>query len=70
MAAVQHPESLGGSVRMALRRVTQREPSPAEVTRGLDLISSLEKENDLAPEKARKYFFLVALNLNEFLYLD
>jgi hypothetical protein len=55
---------------MALLRVTQREPSQEEVNRGLDLISSLEKENDLSPEKARKYFFLVALNLNEFLYLD
>ena len=55
---------------MALRRVMQREPSQVEVTRGLELISSLETENGLAPEKARKYFFLVALNLNEFLYLD
>ena len=70
MAAEQHPESLEAQVRMALRRVTQREPSQEEVNRGLDLISSLEKENDLSPEKARKYFFLVALNLNEFLYLD
>jgi hypothetical protein len=70
MAAEQHPESLEAQVRMALRRVTQREPSQEEVNRGLDLIGSLEKENDLSPEKARKYFFLVALNLNEFLYLD
>jgi hypothetical protein len=70
MAAELHPDSLEAQVRMALRRVMQREPSQVEVTRGLELISSLEKENGLAPEKARKYFFLVALNLNEFLYLD
>jgi len=40
------------------------------VARGLKLVESLEKQDGLNPEQARKYFFLVALNLNEFLYLD
>lgn len=70
MAAEKHPDSLEAQVRMALNRVSQREPSAAEVARGLKLVESLEKQDGLNPEQARKYFFLVALNLNEFLYLD
>jgi hypothetical protein len=70
MVAEQHPESLEAQVRLALRRVTQREPSQEEVTRGLELIRTLQTENHLSPEQARRYFCLVALNLNEFVYLD
>jgi len=64
----------GGSaadrVKFALRRVTQREPSDAEIKRGLDLMDGLKKENQLNDHQALKYFCLVALNLNEFMYLD
>jgi len=70
MAAEKQPSSLEEQVRLALRRVGQREPSQAEVDRGLKLMESLEKQDGLNAEQARKYFFLVALNLNEFLYLD
>lgn len=70
MAAEAHPDSLDAQIRLALRRVNQREPSEDEVNRGLQLIEALQKQNGLNPEQARRYFFLVALNLNEFLYLD
>jgi len=57
-------------VRLALRRVTQREPSDAEIQRGLQLMDTLQKENGMTVDQSRKFFCLVALNLNEFLYLD
>jgi hypothetical protein len=70
LASEQHPNSLKEQVRMALSRVGQREPAQEEIDRGLDLIEKLQTEDGLSAEKARKYFFLVALNLNEFLYVD
>jgi mono/diheme cytochrome c family protein len=56
-------------VERALRLVTSRDPSAAEVRRGLDLITELEKRG-LKPDDALRSFCVVALNLNEFLYLD
>jgi Protein of unknown function (DUF1553) len=70
MVAKAHPESTEAQVRLALQRVCQRQPSADEVTRGLELIDTLQKENGLNVEQARKYFCLVSLNLNEFLYVD
>ena len=56
-------------VTRALRLVTTRPPTDAEVRRGLDLIASLEAGGASA-EAALRSFCLVALNMNEFLYLD
>ncbi len=57
-------------VRLALRRVTQREPAEAEISRGLQLMKALETEHGRTPEESLRDFCLTALNLNEFLYLD
>jgi len=57
-------------IRLALRRVWQREPTDGEVKRGLDLLAKLKKEHSQTDEAALKYFCLVALNLNEFIYLE
>jgi hypothetical protein len=57
-------------VRLALHRVTQRPPSEIAVTRGLDLMTSLENDHGLSSGESLRYFCLTALNLNEFLYLD
>jgi hypothetical protein len=70
MVAKQHPESLEAQVRLALRRVTQRNPSQEDVARGMELIKTLQSENQLSLDQARRYFCLVAMNLNEFVYLD
>lgn len=59
-----------GQVRLALQRVMQRQPTQQEVDRGLRLMESLKSEHKLSDAQARKYFCLVALNLNEFMYLD
>lgn len=63
-------DSVSDQVRLALSRVMQRQPTETEVQQGLSLMESLKTENKLNDEQARKYFCLVALNLNEMMYLD
>ena len=57
-------------VELGLQLVTQRNPSPAEVDRGVKLVTSLVEEDGATWEAAMRYFCLVTLNLNEFVYLD
>jgi hypothetical protein len=57
-------------VRFALHRVFQRDPTAAEVARGVNLIDSTVKRYGKSESEALKTFCLVALNLNEFVYLD
>jgi hypothetical protein len=63
-------EDTRAQVAAALRLATCRPPSDAEIARGVELIQSLREKDGTSPEVALKYFCLVALNLNEFLYLD
>jgi hypothetical protein len=60
----------GAQVRLGLRLATGREPSEAEVCRGVALIESLSARGGGGSDAARRAFALVVLNLNEFLYLD
>ena len=57
-------------VRVALSRVLQRPPTEKEVARGLELMESLRQDHRTGNDKALEMFCLVALNLNEFIYLD
>lgn len=59
-----------GQVALALWRILQREPKASEIERGVHLLRALEKEDGLSTEQALARFCLVALNLNEFIYLD
>ena len=61
---------VGRQVRLGLYLVTSRPPTEEDVRRGLDLIDALQKKDGAAPEAALKYFCLMAMNLNEFMYLD
>ncbi|MCA9244997.1 MAG: DUF1553 domain-containing protein [Phycisphaerales bacterium] len=61
---------LPDQVAETLRRVMQREPTGDEIDRGLTLIRDLQEQHGLTAGEARRYFSLVALNLNEFVYLD
>jgi hypothetical protein len=63
-------DDLAAQVRLALRLATAREPRPAEVRRGVDLIESFASRDGAGNDAGRKAFCLVVLNLNEFLYLD
>ncbi|MCW3054628.1 MAG: Planctomycete cytochrome [Chthonomonadales bacterium] len=57
-------------VKFTLWRVLQREPTAKEIMRGVDFIHKAESKQHLSPPDALRYFCVVALNLNEFLYLD
>jgi hypothetical protein len=57
-------------VRLALFRVTQREPANAEIKRGTELLAKFRTQRGLSSDAALKYFCLLALNMNEFMYLD
>jgi hypothetical protein len=63
-------DDCAAAVRLCLQRVTQREPSAAEVERGVAFLSRLRGRHAQAPDEALRTFCLLALNLNEFLYLD
>lgn len=62
--------SSSAQVRRALHRVTGRPPSEAEIARGVSLLGSLTTGEGLNPDAAFDAFCLLALNLNEFLYLE
>jgi hypothetical protein len=66
----QAGDSPAEQVRLCLTRVLQRKPSPAEVTRGVKLIETLRRDEAASADQGLATFCLVALNLNEFIYLD
>ena len=70
----QHVEDLqladlDQQIETILWRVTQRQPTNAEIVRGRTFIESL-RESGKSERKSMQLFCVVALNLNEFLYLD
>ena len=66
----EQPKSLDLQVTLALRLVMQREPKPSEVKRGTSFINDLRASEKLDADESLKLFCLMALNLNEFVYLD
>ncbi|WP_164101483.1 DUF1553 domain-containing protein [Candidatus Laterigemmans baculatus] len=66
-AVGEAPEDFAAEV---LRRVSQREPSSAELAEAVGLLERLSTTRGETPERARELLALVALNLNEFVYLD
>jgi Protein of unknown function (DUF1553)/Protein of unknown function (DUF1549)/Planctomycete cytochrome C len=63
-------EDHAARVRLVLRRATQRDPSPREVERGVEFLARMQGQHGLDPSQALAKFCLLALNLNEFIYLD
>ncbi len=61
---------LDKQVRLALTLATTRPPKDAEVCRSVEMIAALKAKDDVGEEAALKYFCLMVLNLNEFVYLD
>jgi hypothetical protein len=57
-------------IKRALRLAALREPTEAEIQRGVKLIESLEAKHQRSKADSLKYYCLVVLNLNEFAYLD
>lgn len=62
-------DATAAQVKLCLLRITQRQPSPEEIDRGVRLIESLAG-GDVSADDALRYFCLLSYNLNEFLYLD
>ncbi len=64
----------GGSVRdqiaAGLALVFQREPQEEELDHLVELHDTLQRDIELSPEEALERLALLALNLNEFIYLD
>ncbi|OAI39488.1 hypothetical protein AYO40_05675, partial [Planctomycetaceae bacterium SCGC AG-212-D15] len=56
-------------VERALYLATQRKPEEKQVRRGVELIGLLREKEGASAEVALRYFCLMALNLNEFVYL-
>lgn len=56
-------------VTRALSLVMQRTPNPAEIKESMSLLNRLERRGAKS-EQAQKYLCLLALNLDEFFYLD
>ena len=65
----QSPDDLAAQVKLGLSQTTQRQPSEADIQRGINLIKEL-KGLGVSDDDALKYFCLVTYNLNEFLYID
>jgi mono/diheme cytochrome c family protein len=57
-------------VRLVLRRVTQRMPTPAEVDRGVRFIAEMREHEKLSALEALRRFCLLSLNLNELVFVD
>ena len=57
-------------IREGLSLVTQREPSDSEVADGVRFFGKMKREFGLDDRQAMERFALLALNLNEFIYLD
>lgn len=64
------PDRLDRQVSLVWRRVTQRNPTEAELRRGVEFVNAARSDKDSTAEEGLRQFCLIALNLNEFLFLD
>ena len=63
-------DSVRDQVTRGLTLVTLRKPQDAEIERCLEMIDAFVTQHQLSQEDALERFCLLALNLNEFVYLD
>ncbi len=66
----QEPDDVRRQVALALRRATQREPRAEEIERGVKFMQEISAEPENRDVDPLRLFCVVALNLNEFLFLD
>ena len=64
------PGNRVAQVESILQKVTQRPPRQNEIKQGVDLIQSWIDHEDASPQQALEYYCLLAINLNEFVYID
>jgi hypothetical protein len=61
---------VAAQARLGLYLATSRQPTDAEIRRGVALIEALQREDRVSADQALQAYCLVVLNLNEFMYLD
>lgn len=66
----REPDDPRRQVALALRRATQREPRVEEIERGVRFMQAVAAEPENREVDTLQLFCVVALNLNEFLFLD
>ena len=64
------PDDLAGQVKRAVRLTTGRAPTADEIKRDTAFVKELQAENKVDAKAALTLYCLLALNANEFLYLD
>ena len=63
-------DSVPAAVRLVLSVTLCRKPTAAEVNQGIEYMESMRREDGLGEEEALQRLCLLALNLNEFIFLD
>jgi len=63
-------EQTNKQVEHALKLVFSRSPQKNEINAGVEMIKNMKDQFSLSEEDALDRFALLALNLNEFVYLD
>ncbi|MGL4419488.1 MAG: PSD1 and planctomycete cytochrome C domain-containing protein [Gemmataceae bacterium] len=66
----EFPGQLEPQLERILRLTTNRPPTAAELQKDVAFVRQLQERDSLTPAVALRRFALLALNLNEFLYLD
>ncbi len=66
----EHPDNSAAQIKRILELVWQRPIQPAQIEAGLALLDQLQQQDGASLRRAMETFSLVALNSNEFLYLD
>ena len=59
-----------GQVELGLGLVFNRQPTEREIADGLAMMTEIQQTSELTEEQALERFCLMAINLNEFIYLD
>ncbi|HYV35763.1 MAG TPA: DUF1553 domain-containing protein [Gemmataceae bacterium] len=64
------PQGIKEQITRAIRLTTARTPTAAEVTKDLTFVQNLQKQSRISEAEAMRFYCLMVLNANEFLYLD
>jgi hypothetical protein len=64
------PQGLEAQVTRAVRLTTGRVPAADEVKKDVGFVETLRQEHKLSEQEALRFYCLVLLNANEFVYLD
>jgi hypothetical protein len=66
----EHPDDPAAQIRRAIRLTTSRAPTDLEVKQDAKFVEELRTKGQLSAADALKHYCLLALNANEFIYLD